>query len=192
MCLTVNTTGDYGEVRIMTAEEDIECMKVLEVRTVRVDGELRKVRVTPYQAKEVPEEVTEGGRPFEPDEPGPGDMLMRHRNRSSVDVEAGFVHTYAYTTSSASAIYSEISFLRRSDVTTEGVPTVVEVWKCVIPKGEQYLEGRYGGWRGYASKSLRFLGRIDAVEDTDPVEITRRVLALADEYSLPRDPGGAA
>ncbi len=36
-------------------------------------------------------------------------------------------------------------------------PSAFEIWMCAIPKGEEYVEGKFVGVPSFASKSIKFI-----------------------------------
>ena len=134
MCLSVNNFHG-GE-----AQEDMPCYKIV------VRDEKNKWR-TPIQYTPISEEILNGEKPFYSDDIFDRVIFVK----ANLEVEGGAIHTYAL----------EIDALHDAKTGKLHIPVrEVAVYRCVIPKGTTYIQGSYGGDKGYASKQIIFKKRI--------------------------------
>lgn len=192
MCLYID------RFKFKTAEKDIPCWKVLEI-IEGTDGE--EITVTPYAFARVDERVLNGEAPFRPDmrqRRGLDEEIQICLNKYGeedcsrlLSVDKGVVHSYDASSGAVQDMYSELAFhamcigrndtyIKKSDALRIGCgcePRIlgVSLWKCVIPKGAEYVKGRYYGryafFTSYGSSALVFKEKIhewrgDQLQDT--------------------------
>lgn len=178
MCLYTEQT------KLSVADKDIECWKILEILENR-DGE--EIYVTPYAFRKVEAHVLSGEVPFVP-EPYNYEEIIKELEMIdySVGIEAGFIHVYDKLT--VNEMVSEIKFhtnfigtpdpyiknidSKRLDCMIKASSLGYAVFKCIIPKGTEYLSGTYPGHGANAcvlsmcTKSLVFKEKVMEIRDT--------------------------
>ena len=177
MCLYID------RFKFKTAEKDIPCWKVLEI-IEGPDGE--EITVTPYALTRVDEHILNGETPFMPDMYQRRNLdeeiqicLNKYGEEDhsrSLAVDKGVVHSYDADPRVVQDMYNELryhvgyiggkdSYIKMPDAMRIGCsrePRVlgITLWKCVIPKGAEYVEGRYYGrnmsFTSYGSSALMF------------------------------------
>ena len=160
--------------KFRVADHDIVCWKIL--RTIQTkDGS--KVVITPYTYAEVAEDVLSGKEDFTPwkhDAKNLDETLRDGQLNNVLTISEGVIHIYGGVIPAERMESEMIYFCRRMgkesyvlsyfcDKNGEVVPkndsiiVSVALWKCVIPKGTQYLEGCADSMTSYGSKALRFV-----------------------------------
>lgn len=149
MCLTVKT--NCNELQFKTAKTDIICYKLIS-KNYNEESPDSPIYLTPFKKARIPDECLccdewEDNDVFEAQ--GEEEIIC---DRSLVDPEQnifeigeGFIHTY-----------------RNNYDAVENINSLFhEVWRCVIPKGVKYVEGKSGYYYpSYASKSIKFICRL--------------------------------
>lgn len=201
------------QYKFQTADEDIVCWKVLEI----IEGYDGEKVITPFAFRPVPECVLNGEVPFVP-APFEIDQLVRRLNtyesEYSIGIEEGVIHTYGAKDLKAIDMYDEMTYhvgfigggegyigMQQSDIIGCDVdPEIVGIalYKCVIPKGTEYIEGTYTGHGyggrsctdlvSYGSKAIRFVEKVaewrrDDGYDTGNTCLWDRVRALRKEVT---------
>lgn len=171
--------------KFRVADEDIVCWKVLEI----VDGHDGEKVITPFAFWPVPEDALNGKELFEPNEFEAEDLqslLDSYPDESPTNVEEGVIHTYGAKDLRAIDMYDEMTYhvgfigsgegyidMHRGDIIgCDPDPDIlgIALYKCVIPKGTEYIEGTYTGhgyngraWSdlvSYGSKAIRFVEKV--------------------------------
>lgn len=172
--------------KFRVADEDIVCWKVLEI----VEGHGGEKVITPFAFWPVPEDALNGKELFEPNEFEAEGLINRlegeKKSDYTIDVEEGVIHTYGAKDLRAIDMYDEMTFhvnnigggegyidMHRGDIIgCDPDPDVlgIALYKCVIPKGTEYIEGTYTGhgYSGracsdlvsYGSKAIRFVEKV--------------------------------
>ena len=152
MCLTLDKCQE-----IKTAEKDITCYKVIAHTSFWNDysGRWCTKFLTPCRDMEVDRYIIRGGEKFTP-------AYRLSQSFYEGSIEGGFIHTYRYL-SGAQAL------LTRCETNIKDLPRPRNyfkhyvIYECVIPKGEQYLEGSDGitYCHAYASTAIKFIKPID-------------------------------
>lgn len=132
MCLI--TTKDIPEI----AQEDIVCYKLYKLRDNKLLSPYREV-VAP-NINEVTNTVLDRACVF--------NYKGNHVNYS---VSRGF-HSYKNISNSKEELRFWIHFLAYSNV---------RIFKCIIPKGTKYYEGKFGDFPSYCSESIILKETID-------------------------------
>ncbi len=176
------------------ADRDITCWKMVEILSDR-DGE--RVYVTPYMFKYIPETVLEGKYPFRTGQPDYTYELCRGLcNR----IFRGFIHTYAIPTTDdkIDAVATELKYAITSVNSHESYMTVeklrglpncdlmpwvigIALYRCVIPKGAEYLEGSSDGladFRCYASREIVFKEKVAEWNDKYCPDMKERIISV--------------
>ena len=175
MCLYIK------HYELQTADKDIVCWKVLEIIEAN-DGE--KI-VTPFVFCPLTEDELNGKKLFKPDKRDADSLatwlkmyeeeIKPHHYNS---VEEGVIHTYGAKYFTVKDLYDEMNYHINgigSDeiyIDTQQSETIgcdmnpmilgIALYKCVIPKGTEYIAGTYIGHSGshlisYGSKGIRFV-----------------------------------
>ena len=175
MCLYIK------QYKLQTADEDIACWKVLEIIEAN-DGE--KI-VTPFAFCPLTEDELNGKKLFKPDkrEADAFDTWLKMyeeeiKPHHYSSVEEGVIHTYGVKDLTVKDMYDEMNFHINSIgsdeiyIGTQQSETIgcdmnpmimgFALYKCVIPKGTEYIAGTYTGLSGstlisYGSKGIRFV-----------------------------------
>lgn len=183
-----------GETRV--ADRDITCWKVVEILSDR-DGE--RIYATPYMFKHVPETVLEGESPLYTGQP---DYTYELCPGVCNHILKGFIHTYAVpaTGNEIDAAVSELTYAIASVNSHEtyltadkmrGLPNCdmlpwvigVALYRCVIPKGTEYLEGVGDGSvdsRCYASREIVFKEKVMEWNDKYCPDMKERIISVID------------
>ena len=175
MCLYIK------QYKFQTADEDIACWKVLEI--IEANGG-EKV-ITPFAFCPLTEDELNGKKLFKPDKRDADSLATwlkmyeeeikpRHYN----SVEEGVIHTYGAKDLTVKDLYDEMDFHINSigsdeiyigtqqseNIGCDMNPMIMgfALYKCVIPKGTEYIAGTYTGHSGstlisYGSKGIRFV-----------------------------------
>lgn len=175
MCLYIK------HYELQTADEDIVCWKVLEIVKSN-DGE--KI-VTPFVFCPLTEDELNGKKLFKVNK-READTLdtwleMYRENvypRNYVSVEEGVIHTYGAKDLTVKDLYDEMNYhigyigsgeiyigtQQSETIGCDTNPMIMgfALYKCVIPKGTEYIAGTYTGHSGstlisYGSKGIRFV-----------------------------------
>lgn len=147
------------------AEHDIECWKLFEIIETE-DGERT---ITPYQLEVVDADVISGIKPFVSENYSNKEKIKRY---GTWRIEDGYIHTYS-TRNTLTRFIENMSYLISIIGNNEGYVrihgkkylqsnTIIKgysLYKCIIPAGEKYFEGKYGVL-SYASKSIRIINKI--------------------------------
>lgn len=175
------------------AGDDIVCWKILE--SIKGKDGIGKIYVTPYMFKPVENSVLDGKRMFKPD---PCDdytlEYMAYRNDiekqsdvsdiKAISVSKGFIHVYGeldpvfmmhefrYLDGSIGGSEDSIDEIMAPKIRCDLYPTMVSLslWKCVIPKGTEYIPGtfeRIRQVRSYAARQIRFLHKAAEIISPD-------------------------
>lgn len=179
------------QYKFQAADEDIVCWKVLEI-VKGYDGE--KI-ITPFAFCPVPEDVLNGEMLFKPEELETEHLLNRFKRFIEpeedkedkkpyypIEIEEGVIHTYGAKELRADDMYDEMAYhvgfigmgesyigMYRGNIIGCGPePNVlgIALYKCVIPKGTEYIEGKYFGHGSdsnlvsYGSKAIRFVEKV--------------------------------
>lgn len=132
MCLI--TTKDIPEI----AQEDIVCYKLYKLRDNKLLSPYREV-VAP-NINEVTNTVLDRACVF-----------SYKGNHVNYSVSRGF-HSYKNISNSKEELRFWIHFLAYSNV---------RIFKCIIPKGTKYYEGKFGDFPSYCSESIILKETID-------------------------------
>ena len=119
---------------ISTAEEDIIVYKALRYRSDM------DIYTTPFRNVCVPDDVIAGNSSMKPLYNVNYDMITRN-------VGKGFLHSFA----------NEYGARRLQKVLRRGT---MDVFKCIIPKGTEFIKGDFCGDKSYASRELKFIERL--------------------------------
>ena len=202
MCLYIK------HYELQTADEDIVCWKVLEIVKSNNGGE--KI-VTPFAFCPLAEDELNGKKLFKPNKRESDSLdtwLAMYREKEDPShyaiVEEGVIHTYGAKDLTADDMYDEMRYhigcigsdeiyigIQQSE--TIGCDTNPEIlgfalYKCIIPKGTEYIAGTYTGHSdshliSYGSKGIRFVEK--AAEwrksdgyDTGDTDLWDKVCAL--------------
>ncbi len=179
-----------GEIRV--ADKDITCWKLVEILSDR-DGE--RIYATPYMFKYVSEPVLEGKYPFWTGQPDYNyELCPGMRNR----IFRGFIHTYAIpATDEIDAVVTDLKYAITSVNSHESFMTVdkmrglpncdimprvigIALYRCVIPKGTEYLEGMSDGlvsYRCYASREIVFKEKVTEWNDKYCPDMKERIIS---------------
>ena len=163
-----------GETSV--ADREITCWKIVETLE---DRNGNPVRVTPYMFRHIPDDVIDGKRPFWTGRPECAYELCEGMYNHILD---GYIHTFATPRgeSEVDVLCRELDYAITVVGTTEtfmtpgkadGIPNCVDLpnvlgialYRCVIPKGTEYLEGIYDGvndLRCYASREIVFKEKV--------------------------------
>lgn len=175
MCLYIK------QYKFQTADEDIVCWKTLEIVKSN-DGE--KI-VTPFVFCPLTEDELNGKKLFTPnkrDIDSLASWLEMYREekkpRHYASVEEGVIHTYGAKDLTVKDLYDEMNFYingigsdeiyigtwQSETIGCDTNPMImgIALYKCVIPKGTEYIAGTYIGHSGsylisYGSKGIRFV-----------------------------------
>lgn len=201
--------------KFRVAEEDIVCWKVLEI----VDGNYGEKIITPFAFRPVTEDELSGKVLFTPNTLE-AEHLQRmldsypDENESFTGIEDGVIHTYGAKDIRAIEMYDEMTYHVGNIGGGEGYigmhegviigcgpdPEIVGIalYKCVIPRGAEYIEGTYTGhgYSGrpcpdlvsYGSKAIRFVEKVaewrrDDGYDTGNTCLWDKVCALRKEVT---------
>ena len=132
MCLI--TTKDIPEI----AQEDIVCYKLYKLRDNKLLSPYREV-VAP-SINEVTNTVLDRACVFN-----------YKGNRVNYSVSRGF-HSYKNISNLKEELHFWTRFLAHSNV---------RIFKCIIPKGTKYYEGKFGDFPSYCSESIILKETID-------------------------------
>ncbi len=194
--------------KFRVAEEDIVCWKVLEI----VDGNYGEKIVTPFAFWPMTEAELSGRKPFTPNELEAEHLQSRldsYPDESPTCIEDGVIHTYGAKDLKAIDMYDEMTYhvgyiggsegyigMHQSNIIgCDPDPEIVGIalYKCVIPKGTEYIEGTYSGRScsdlvSYGSKAIRFVEKVaewrrDDGYDTDNTCLWDKVRALRKEVT---------
>lgn len=191
MCLIAECKN---EQLLFTAEEDIVCVKAVEVireeefADVEAEdlSEDAERHVTPYRFMEITQDVLDGKADLVPQPLTKEPPLYRMITSGTAEIEEGFLHTYAVSDRyrTFKALYDEIRFLdeeiSRPEEFLKEMNRVmgVEIWLCVIPKGANYAEGKtWDGHPGYASSALRFKERMVSITEVKDIDEITEICA---------------
>lgn len=169
--------------KFRVAEEDIVCWKVLEI----VDGNYGEKIVTPFAFWPMTEDELSGKKLFTPNELEAEHLQRRldgYPDESPTCIEDGVIHTYGanreidtydemtYHVDFIGSHESYIGMHQSNIIGCDPDPEIVGIalYKCVIPKGTEYIEGTYTGhgYSGrscsdlvsYGSKAIRFVEKV--------------------------------
>lgn len=178
MCLYIK------QYELQTADEDIACWKVLEIVKSN-DGE--KI-VTPFVFCPLTEDELNGKKLFKVDKREADSLdtwLAMYREnvnpRQYNSVEEGVIHTYGAKDLTVKDLYDEMNFhighigsdeiyigtQQSETIGCDTNPMIMgfALYKCIIPKGTEYIAGTYVGHSGsalisYGSKGIRFVEKV--------------------------------
>lgn len=171
--------------KFQVADEDIVCWKVLEI----VEGHSGEKIITPFAFRPVLECVLNGEELFVPAVLETEQLQRRldsYQDESPTNVEEGVIHTYGAKDLRAIDMYDEMTFhvsnvgagesyigrVESDIIGCDPDPDVlgIALYKCVIPKGTEYIEGSYTGHSysgrpcadlvSYGSKAIRFVEKV--------------------------------
>ena len=175
MCLYIK------QYKFQTADEDIACWKLLEI--IEANGG-EKV-ITPFAFCPLTEDELNGKKLFKPDKRDADSLAtwlkmyeeeIKPRHYSSV--EEGVIHTYGAKDLTVKDLYDEMNYhigyigsdeiyigtQQSETIGCDMNPMIMgfALYKCVIPKGTEYIAGTYTGHSGshlisYGSKGIRFV-----------------------------------
>ena len=175
MCLYIK------QYKFQTADEDIACWKLLEI--IEANGG-EKV-ITPFAFCPLTEDELNGKKLFKPDKRDADSLAtwlkmyeeeIKPRHYSSV--EEGIIHTYGAKDLTVKDLYDEMNYhigyigsdeiyigtQQSETIGCDMNPMIMgfALYKCVIPKGTEYIAGTYTGQSGshlisYGSKGIRFV-----------------------------------
>lgn len=175
MCLYIK------QYKFQTADEDIACWKLLEI--IEANGG-EKV-ITPFAFCPLTEDELNGKKLFKPDKRDADSLAtwlkmyeeeIKPRHYSSV--EEGIIHTYGAKDLTVKDLYDEMNYhigyigsdeiyigtQQSETIGCDMNPMIMgfALYKCVIPKGTEYIAGTYTGHSGshlisYGSKGIRFV-----------------------------------
>lgn len=148
------------------AEVSVACWKFVEV-VEGLNGE--RITITPYTFKPIGESELKGDIPFKAK--GVHCIEQNERHDGEKCVSSGYIHTYAGL--DMDVFESEMEYLAHDvggydtyistsaeDIGCEKSPRLlaVQLWRCVIPAGTEYIAGEVGGGEltGYASDEIVF------------------------------------
>ena len=201
------------QCKFLAADEDIVCWKVLEI----VRGNDGEKFITPFAFWPVTEDELSGKKLFTPDELEAEHLQIRlnhYSDESPASIEDGVIHTYGAKDIRAIEMYDEmtyhVGFIGSGEsyigthqggiIGCDPDPEIlgIALYKCVIPKGTEYIEGVYTGhgYSGracsdlvsYGSKAIRFVEKVaewrrDDGYDTGNTSLWDRVRALRKEVT---------
>ena len=186
------------------AEKDIVCWKVLEI----VESHDGEAYVTPFAFVPVEDDVMSGKKLFAPSATHVAqleEMMTGYKNsKSSMGVEKGVIHVYSDEKFGVLKMRDEMmyhinhvggyeSWIDRIDAAKIGCdiqPDIlgISLWKCVIPKGTEYIKGSYyaNGQHtlvSYGAKAIRFTEKVaewrtDDGTDTEGVAIREKIRSI--------------
>lgn len=151
MCIIPDT------ITYLKADHDMVCWKVME----HISDGTTETTVTPYAFAEVTEDILNGEKPFCPDKDETSRLDNQMKDWDDFakvrPVAEGLIHTYMSVWNSRDGLEQNISYIGKIDM---GKQTCVGVslWKCVIPKGTEYLCGKTN--HSYASKTIVFKEKV--------------------------------
>ncbi len=202
------------QFKFRVADEDIVCWKVLEI----INGNDGEKVITPFAFWPVTEDELSGKKLFVPNEFETEYLINRleaeTKSDYTISVEEGVIHTYGAKDLRAIDMYDEMTYhvhfigggegyidAHRGEIIGCDVDpeiTGIALYKCVIPKGTEYIEGTYTG-HGYAgracsdlvsygSKAIRFVEKVaewrrDDGYDTGNTCLWDKVRALRKEVT---------
>ena len=178
MCLYIK------HYEFQTADEDIICWKVLEI----IEANGGEKIVTPFAFCPLTEDELNSKKLFKPDKRDADSLatwlkmyeeeIKPHHYNS---VEEGVIHTYGATYFTVKDLYDEMNYhigyigsdevyigMHQSEnIGCDMNPMIMgfALYKCVIPKGTEYIAGTYIGHSGshlisYGSKGIRFVEKV--------------------------------
>lgn len=199
--------------KFQAADEDIVCWKVLEI----VRGNDGEKVITPFAFWPVTEDELSGKVLFTPNVLEAEHLQSRlncYPDETPTSIEDGVIHTYGAKDIRAIEMYDEMTYhvgfigsgesyigMHQSNIIgCDPDPEIVGIalYKCVIPKGTEYLEGTYTGhgYSGracsdlvsYGSKAIRFVEKVaewrrDDGYDTGNICLWDKVCALRKEVT---------
>lgn len=77
-----------------------------------------------------------------------GDESIESNPYNTVRINGGFVHTF-----------KTLDGARCEKRCFDSVD--IQIWKCIIPQGTEYFEGKFMGIEGFASKKIKFIETAD-------------------------------
>lgn len=164
--------------KFRVADHDIVCWKILRTMQTK-DGS--NVVITPYAYAEVTKDVLSGKENFTPwkhDAKKLDEALQDGQFDNVLTIGEGVIHTYGGVIPAEymeremmyfcnrmgkqmsivlSNFYDKNGEVVRKD---DSIIVSVALWKCVIPKGTQYLEGHADSMTSYGAKALRFVEKV--------------------------------
>ena len=193
MCM-ITTQGETS-----IADRDITCWKVVEILS-DMDGE--RIYATPYMFRHVPQDVLDGKRPFWTGQP---ERTYELCEGMCNHILKGFIHTYAVpvTGDEIDAAVSELTYAiasvnsHETYLTAEkmrGLPNCdmlpwvigVALYRCVIPKGTEYLEGVSDGSvdsRCYASREIVFKEKVVEWNSRYCPDMKERIISVINDMT---------
>lgn len=175
MCLYIK------QYKFQTADEDIACWKVLEI----IEANGGEKIVTPFAFCPLTEDELNGKKLFKPDKRDADSLATwlkmyeeEIKSRHYNSVEEGVIHTYGAKDLTVKDLYDEMNYhigyissdevyidMHQSEVIGCDMNPMImgfALYKCVIPKGTEYIAGTYTGHSGshlisYGSKGIRFV-----------------------------------
>lgn len=172
----------------LVAKSDIECYKILKIIK---DLNGNEIYITPYQFKKVEEACLSGAELFTPDSFNYKEFSDRlinlHKDYVRTDVNNGFIHTFTELSlkNMMAEMYYHAIYIKYFEyfidcdiaetLNCETHPKVtgIALYKCVIPKGTEYFEGRCVGHGeelmvdSYAAKAIRYVEKITEIHDRE-------------------------
>lgn len=171
--------------KFQVADRDIVCWKVLEI----VEGHDGEKVITPFAFRPVSDEALNGEMLLRPDYLQTEYLQRRldsYPDESPTNIDEGVIHTYGAEDLKAIDMYDEMTFHVNNIGGGEGYigycdaaiigcdpdPAILGIvlYKCVIPKGTEYIAGTYTGhgYSGrscsdlvsYGSKAIRFVEKV--------------------------------
>lgn len=154
MCLTVKINCE--ELQFKTAKQDIICYKLI-FKKYNEESPDSPIYLTPFKKARIPDSCLwcgawEDNAVFEAqgEEEIMCDQSIFNPKENIFEIGGGFIHTYKND-------YDAIDHM----CSTQQSLFYGEIWRCLIPKGVKYVEGRCGDdTPGYASKSIKFICRL--------------------------------
>lgn len=186
------------------AEEDIVCWKVLEI----IKSHNGEAYVTPFAFVPVGDDVMSGKKLFAPSAAHTAqleEMMTGYKNsKSSMCVEKGVIHVYSdekfgvlkmrdemmYHINYVGGYENWIGRIDAAEIGCDIQPDIlgISLWKCVIPKGTEYIKGNYYAHGqhtlvSYGAKAVRFTEKVaewraDDGTDTEGVAIREKIRSI--------------
>ena len=146
MCLIPDT------ITYLKADHDMVCWKIIE----HISDGTTETTVTPYAFAEVTKDILNGEKPFCPDKDETSRLDNQMKDWDDFakvrPVAEGLIHTYMDAWETCGSLTQNTSFIGTKD--RGKLCVAISLWKCVIPKGTEYLCGKTN--YSYASKAIVF------------------------------------
>ena len=149
MCLYVKRVSKLLGAKPNIAQHDIPCYKIVILKELLSVKHYWPV----YYGKEIPLEVINGEKDYYADKQElPYNKLLIPYDSNEDEVHGGYIHTHG---TAESTDLEQCCLDKEEDY---------RIFKCIIPKGTEYFEGKYMLNISYASRKIRFVKEIDYKE----------------------------